>query len=119
MDPKIRDLKAPVRNSKTKKEMKKIPQKEMDSDAVDDNQIIGDKKVENKMYKINVHGKSILKTNMKKKRLIKEQVKTYFEDMSFKKLNRGISYTHVSNKEKLYEEVPKVKYNIVIYYAFY
>ncbi|XP_022182228.1 uncharacterized protein LOC111042047 [Myzus persicae] len=80
----------------------------MDSDAVDDNQIIGDKKVENKMYKINVHGKSILKTNMKKRRLIKEQVKTYFEDMSFKKLNRGISYTHVSNKEKLYEEVPKL-----------
>lgn len=131
-DPDIIETKDPVRNSKTKKEIKQILKKdikkEIDSDTVDDDQIIEDKKVEKKKYTRNLFGKSVRKTTKKEKvvkvktantglpgirkmRAIKEQIKTFVKEMTpFKKSKRGVSNTQqdVLNKGKSDEDVPKL-----------
>ncbi|KAL4135552.1 hypothetical protein QTP88_007156 [Uroleucon formosanum] len=131
-DPEITETKDPVRNSKTKKEMKEILKKEIkkeiDSDTVDDDQIIEEKKGEKKKYTRNLFGKTVRKTTkkekvvkvksvntglpgMRKMRAIKEQIKTFVKEMTpFKKSKRGVSNTQqdASNKGKPDEEVPKL-----------
>ncbi|XP_060868369.1 AT-rich interactive domain-containing protein 4B-like isoform X3 [Metopolophium dirhodum] len=131
-DPEITETKDPVRNSKTKKEMKDILKKEIkkeiDSDTVDDNPIIEEKKGEKKKYTRNLFGKSVRKTTkkekvvkvksantglpgMRKMRAIKEQIKTFVkENTPFKKSKRGVSNTQqdATNKGKPDEEVPKL-----------
>jgi len=142
-DPDITETKDPVRNSKTKKEMKEILKKEIkkeiDSDTVDDNQIIEEKKGEKKKYTRNLFGKSVRKTTkkekvvkvksantglpgMRKMRAIKEQIKTFVkENTPFKKSKRGVSNTQqdATNKGKPDEEVPKVKFVLFTILCFF
>ncbi|XP_022168878.1 AT-rich interactive domain-containing protein 4B-like isoform X2 [Myzus persicae] len=131
--PEIIETKDPVKNSKTKKEMKEILKKEIkkeiDSDTVDDDQMIEDKKVEKKKYTRNLFGKSVRKTTKKEKvvkvktvntglpgmrkiRAIKDQIKTFVKDniTPFKKSKRGASNTQQDalNKGKPDEDIPKL-----------
>jgi len=127
-DPDLTEKKDPVRNSKTKKEIKAILKKEINSDTVD--QIIEDKKIEKKIFTRNSFGKSVQKTTKKKKvekvksantglsgmrkiRAFNEKIKTFVIGMiPLKKSKRGTSNNQqdASNKRKLVEEVPKVKF---------
>ncbi|XP_060859936.1 AT-rich interactive domain-containing protein 4B-like [Metopolophium dirhodum] len=131
-DPDLTETKDPVRNSKTKKEIKEILKKEVkkekNSDTVDDDQIIKDKKIEKKIFTRNLFGKSVQKTTNKEKvvkvksantglsgirkiRAFNEKIKTFVKGMiPLKKSKRGTSNTQqdASNKGKLVEEVPKL-----------
>jgi len=128
-DPEITETKDPVRNSKTIKEMEEILKneikKEVNSKAVNDDQIIKNKKLEKKIYSRNLFGKSMQKIikkeivikeksantglpGMRKMRDIKEQFKTNVQEIitPFKKSKRRVSYTQQDalNNEKLDEK---------------
>jgi len=141
--PDLTETKDPVKNSKTKKEIKEIlkkeVKKEINSDTIDD-QIIEDKKIEKKIFTRNLFGKSVQKTTNKEKvvkvksantgmsgirkiRGFNEKIKTFVKGIiPLKKSKRGTSNTQqdASNKGKLVEEISKVQFvQYVVSYAFY
>lgn len=130
-DPEITETKNQVGSSKTKKEtegiLKKEIKKEIDSEAVDDDQIIEDKEMKQKIYSFGkswpkiIKNEKVVKENantglpgMRKTRGIKEQIKTVVKEIipPFKKSKKRVSYTQqdTSNNGKLDDEISKVTF---------
>lgn len=125
-EPDYSETKDSSRDSKIKKEM-------LIKEENDETKQVDDENNEKKKYARNLFGKSMRKTTKKekniklkptevgltgirKKRSIKEHIKTFVKVMTpFKKSKRGTSNTQqeTSNKIKLEEDVPKVIYFII------